>query len=67
MPGQVNTVSVTSAPPSRVGICNPASVIIGISALRMAWRSRICRSGRPLARAVRMKSWLITSSMEARM
>ena len=39
-----------AAPGSR----SPSSVIIGVSALRKAWRQTISRSGKPFARAVRM-------------
>ena len=35
-PGQENTVSVTTAPPSRKPICSPMRVTTGISALRSA-------------------------------
>ena len=47
MPGQVNTVSVTNAPESRVGSCRPAMVIIGSKALRRVWRINTLRSGTP--------------------
>ncbi len=46
-PGQEKTTSTITAPPSRKPICRPASVVTGISALRIAWRSRIFDSFRP--------------------
>ena len=54
MPGMLNTVSVRIAPPSRTPMSSPAAVTIGVIAERMPWRKITRRSGRPLARAVRM-------------
>jgi hypothetical protein len=53
-PGQENTVSVTTTPPSRKPVCSPTTVTTGSSALRSACSHTTVRSGRPLARAVRM-------------
>ena len=44
-----------------------AKVVTGIRALRRAWRMRTRFSEMPLARAVRRKSELRTSSMDVRM
>src|SRR6516165_2660795 len=41
-------------------------VMVGIRALRSAWRTTILDPPRPLARAVRMKSWESTSSIDDR-
>jgi hypothetical protein len=55
-PGQENTVSTRTAPPSTEPSCTPSVVTMGRSALRSTWR-RAIRCGRtPLARAVRTKS-----------
>jgi pimeloyl-ACP methyl ester carboxylesterase len=53
MPGQANTVSVSTAPPTSVGSARPTTVTTGISALRSAWRQTTGPPARPLARAVR--------------
>ena len=52
MPGQVNTVSVITAPPTSSGSDRPMTVTIGISALRNAWRTTTTRGARPFASAV---------------
>ena len=46
-------VSVIAAPPMMPPISKAISVVIGIMALRKAWRMMTVRSLRPLARAVR--------------
>ena len=53
MPGQEKIVSVTMVPASSVPNCKPRMVMMGISALRKAWRNRTAEVLRPLARAVR--------------
>ena len=65
-PADLNTVSTTTAPPSKVPTFRPATVVTGMSALRSTWRSATARGVRPLAWAVRTKSWRFTSSIEAR-
>ncbi len=54
MPGQENTVSVTTAPPSRVPNCRPVIVTIGIAAFFSVCLVTTHSSPTPLARAVRM-------------
>ena len=66
MPGSVKTSSTTTVPPSRMPICSPTMVMIGISALRSACLRTTSRGRRPLAAAVRMYSDPSTSSMQAR-
>ena len=53
MPGQPNTTSTTSVPPSRYPNWTPNAVTTGISAFRSACRTSTARSRSPLARAVR--------------
>jgi len=66
MPGQLNTCSMTSAPPTSVARMPPRAVTTGMSAFRSAWTYTTTRSCRPLACAVRMKSCPSTSSMALR-
>ena len=54
MPGHENTVSTTTAPPSRMPSVVPAVVSTGVIALRSACRITMVRIGRPLLRANRM-------------
>ena len=54
MPGQANTVSVSSAPPRRLPNCRPMTVDTGSMALRSACLMLTEPFDRPLARAVRM-------------
>ncbi|MNR56475.1 hypothetical protein D3C85_1770560 [compost metagenome] len=54
------------APANSPGSSKPSSVIAGSSALRSACLNSTTRSFKPLARAVRMKSRRITSSMFVR-
>ena len=67
MPGQLNTLSITTLPASTVPICTPRMVTTGRSALRSTWPIVTWRRDRPLARAVRTKSSRSTSSIEERM
>jgi hypothetical protein len=60
-------VSTSTAPESRKGMYSPRRVMMGIRALRSACLKTTARSESPFARAVRMKSWWITSSIELRM
>jgi hypothetical protein len=64
-PGKENVTSVSTAPPISSPRSIPKIVRIGVSAARRPWRTTTLRSRRPLARAVRMKSSLIVSSMPA--
>ena len=66
MPGSENVLSVRIAPPSSSPRSRPKIVRIGVSAERSPCLTTTVRSGRPLARAVRMKSSPIVSSMPAR-
>ena len=66
MPGSENVLSVRIAPPSSSPRSRPKMVRIGVSAARSPCRTTTVRSGKPLARAVRMKSSPIVSSMPAR-
>ena len=66
MPGQANTVSTTTAPPTSWPAWMPAKVITGMSALRSMCARRMRPGGNPLARAVRTKSWCFTSRIDAR-
>ena len=52
-PPSAKTDSMTTEPPSTVPKSTPMTVTMGSSALRRQWRSTICRSPTPLARAVR--------------
>ena len=54
MPGQVNTVSTSTAPASIPENCRPAMVTTGRMAFRSACLNTTLFSERPLARAVRM-------------
>ncbi|MNW69015.1 hypothetical protein D3C74_479290 [compost metagenome] len=54
MPGRAKTFSVMIAPPRSVMTSIGTIVASGISVLRNPWRMMTVRSGRPLARAVRM-------------
>ena len=54
MPGQLNTVSTSTAPANTWLNCIPASVTTGMSAFFKACLYTTVRSLRPLARAVRM-------------
>ena len=60
-PGRTKTFSITTAPMTSVVSCTPATVSTGSAALRSPWRTSASRGDWPSARAVRMKSWLITS------
>lgn len=62
-PGQLKMDSTMYDPPSSPGSDSPKSVIIGMRALRSAWTKITRFSPKPLARAVRMKSSWITSSI----
>jgi hypothetical protein len=66
MPGRLNTVSVMMAPPMRAPRSMPAMVMTGMTAFLKPWPQITLRSLRPFARAVRMKSERLTSSIEAR-
>ena len=66
MPGQLNTLSITTLPASTVPICTPRMVTTGSSALRSTWLSVTRLRLSPLARAVRTKSSWATSSIEER-
>ncbi len=66
MPGHEKIVSVTIAPVNRNGISRPMLVMTGSSAFRSACLKLTTRAGRPLALAVRTKSWPSDSSMLAR-
>ena len=52
-PGRLNSVSMMTEPPTRIGSCSPISVTTGINAFFSAWRTTTSRSRRPLAQAVR--------------
>jgi hypothetical protein len=54
MPGHENTVSVTTAPPSRVPNCRPVIVTMGMAAFLSVCLATTSTSATPLARAVRM-------------
>ena len=54
MPGHENTVSVTTAPPSRVPNCSPVIVTMGMAAFLSVCLTTTNTSATPLARAVRM-------------
>ena len=49
MPGQLNVVSVSTAPASSSAICRPMIVITGTSALRKAWLRITLRCEMPRA------------------
>ncbi len=65
-PGSWKTVSVKIAPPSEMPMSMPSIVTTGSSALRRTCAVRTCRSGAPLARAVRTKSSFSVSITFAR-
>jgi len=54
MPGQEKTVSVTTAPPSKVPNWSAVMVTMGMAALRRVCLATTITSPRPLARAVRI-------------
>ena len=54
MPGQLNTASVTTVPPSSRGTRAPVALTTGMSAFRSAWRPTTIRGTRPFDAAVRM-------------
>ncbi len=54
MPGHENTVSTTTAPPSRMPRVVPAVVSTGVMAFRSACRTMMRLGGTPLDRASRM-------------
>ena len=54
MPGMPNTVSVRIAPPIRIPMSRPSTVITGVIAARSPCLMITVRSRRPFARAVRM-------------
>ncbi|MOA49802.1 hypothetical protein D3C78_1727300 [compost metagenome] len=60
-PGKENTDSVTTAEVIDEIASGPSTDTTGISAGFSAWRNTMVRSGRPLARAVRMKLLFSTS------
>src|SRR5437763_1003250 len=66
MPGHAKTVSVTTAPPSSVPNCRPVIVTTGSAAFLSVCFITTAASGKPLARAVRTKSWRSTSSTAER-
>ncbi len=53
-PWMLKTVSVRIAPPIRMPMSRPSTVMTGVIAERTPWRRITRRSVRPLARAVRM-------------
>src|ERR1700729_552489 len=65
-PGSANTCSRTTDPPIAVDSRMPIAVTIRISALRNACLPTAFHSLRPLARAVRTKSWPSASSIAER-
>ena len=67
MPFQAKTRSVITAPAISPPQLSVATVAIGMSALRKAWRTITRVSEMPFARAVRTWSAFSCSSMEARM
>ena len=67
MPGIPRIVSVMNAPPIRPASANARIVTIGSMAFWNTWRELTDHSDRPLARAVRIKSWPSTSRVLARM
>jgi hypothetical protein len=64
-PGSENVLSVRIAPPSSSPRSMPKMVRIGVRAARSPCRTITVRSRSPFARAVRMKSSPIVSSMPA--
>ena len=65
-PGQLKTVSMMTAPPTSSGRDRPMIVMIGMRALRNAWRVTTIRGGRPLATAVVTYREPSTSSIDER-
>ena len=65
-PGQPKMLSVSTAPPSSSPNRRPMILTTGSSALRKPWPRATRHAERPLAMAVRTKSWLRVSSIEAR-
>ena len=61
MPSHWKICSTMTLPEMRYGMVRPRSVIIGIRALRKAWRHSTADGAAPFARAVVMKSWRMTS------
>jgi hypothetical protein len=66
MPGHANTVSVTTAPPSRLPNWSPVMVTMGMAAFLSVCLATTSVSDTPLARAVRMKSARSASSTAER-
>ena len=54
IPGMLKTISVTTAPPTRIAIVTPMTVTTGTSAFRKPCTYATTGSGSPFARAVRM-------------
>ena len=67
IPGMPKMVSTMTEPAMRKGTCIPRMVRMGMTLLRRACLKMTFFSGRPLARAVRMKSWRMVSSIPLRM
>ena len=65
-PGTPKACSTATEPPSTKPSSTPEIVITGSSALGNAWRITTSPSRKPLARAVRTKSSLMTSSRHER-
>ena len=65
-PGTPNACSTATEPPSTKPSSTPEIVMTGRSALGKAWRITTSHSRSPLARAVRTKSSLMTSSRHER-
>lgn len=66
MPGQPKTLSTTTMPDMNRPMSMPIIAITGSIALGIACRNRTLARPAPVARAVRMKSWRITSISEER-
>ena len=66
MPGQANTVSITTLPPMLAPRPSAKAVTTGSRALRAAWRITIDQRDSPFMRAMTMNSSFSTSSMVAR-
>ena len=66
MPGSTKMLSSTTVPDTSKPTCRPSTVSAGMKAFFSAWRSTTACSARPLAEAVRMKSWRSTSSIWVR-
>ena len=63
MPGQLNTVSITTLPPIDRPTPSAKAVTTGSSALRAAWWMTMRHSEKPFMRAMVTNSSCITSSM----